>query len=98
VYDVAPDADIVNDLPAQIEPLFTETTGLAFTETEFTADAEHPVVEVATTEYVVFVVGETTILDVVAPFDQLYVTPPSAGPAYFKMIIPEPPAPETGPA
>ena len=78
VYDVAPEAVMVNDLPLQIEPLFIDTTGLAFTETKIVFDATQPVVDVPTTEYVVVTLGVTTILEVVAPFDQTKLPPVEA--------------------
>jgi hypothetical protein len=33
VYVFAPDGEMVNELPEQIEPLFTATVGFGFTET-----------------------------------------------------------------
>jgi hypothetical protein len=65
-------------LPAQIEPLFTETVGVPFTETKIVFDATQPVVVVPTTEYDVVTLGVTTMLEVVAPFDQTKLPPVEA--------------------
>ena len=52
---------MVNELPSQIEPLFTDTIGLAFTVTELTAnELTQPAVFVPVTEYEAVAVGETT--------------------------------------
>ena len=52
---------MVNELPEQIEPLFTLITGVVFTVTELTAVFEltQPAVLVPVTLYDVFVNGDT---------------------------------------
>ena len=64
-YVDAPDADIVNDLPAQIDPELTATVGLELTVTVAIAVLEQPAALVPVTVYEVLVVGETDILEVV---------------------------------
>jgi hypothetical protein len=48
-YVDAPDGDIVNDLPAQIDPELTDTAGIALTVTFDTAVFVHPAILVPVT-------------------------------------------------
>jgi hypothetical protein len=58
---LAPDGTIVNELPAQIEPLFAETIGEAFITTEdVTGELTQPGEVDPNTVYVVLAVGVTT--------------------------------------
>ena len=65
--------------PKQILGLFTVTFGLAITVTATVLVLEQPVtVLVPVTVYIVVTVGDTVILEVVAPVLQLYVFAPVA--------------------
>ena len=71
VQVLAPLGDMVKDCPLQIEPLFTEITGMAYTVTLAIAGAAdtHPAVLVPVTEYCVVEEGET----VAEPPEYVYV-------------------------
>ena len=74
----APEAVNVAVSPAQIFALFTETVGVGRRVTSvLTAAAEQPFV-VPVTVYVVFELGETSILEVVAPLLQRKLSAPKA--------------------
>jgi len=68
----------VAEEPEQIVDEVTETLGIAFTLTVVVLVCEQPEAFVPLTVYVVFAVGETEIVDVVAPVFQEYVVAPLA--------------------
>jgi hypothetical protein len=74
VYVDAPEGDIVNELPEQIEPLLTVKVGVKLTVTLLTAVFVpiHPKELVPVTEYDVLPVGVATA----APFEKVYVLAP----------------------